>query len=66
MVRAADGVPLSMFNQQFTQTIEVVEAHFRAVFFDGANDMLEYNIYSDFLAGGFSVMLESIPITSMK
>lgn len=55
-VRAADGVPLSMLNKQFTATLEVVEAHLRAVFFDGANDMLEYNIYSDLLAGGFSVM----------
>jgi hypothetical protein len=55
-VRAADGVPLSMLNKQFTATLEVVEAHLRAIFFDGANDMLEYNIYSDLLAGGFSVM----------
>jgi Phage P22-like portal protein len=55
-VRAADGVPLSMLDKQFTATLEVVEAHLRAIFFDGANDMLEYNIYSDLLAGGFSVM----------
>lgn len=55
-VRAADGVPLSMLNQQFTDTIHVVEAHLRAIFFDGANDMLEYNVYSDLLAGGFSVL----------
>ena len=55
-VRAADGVPLSMLNKQFTATIEVVEAHLRAVFFDGTNDMLQYNIYSDLLAGGFSVL----------
>lgn len=55
-VRAADGVPLSMLDKQFTQTLEVVEAHLRAIFFDGCNDMLEYNIYSDLLAGGFSVM----------
>lgn len=55
-VRSADGIPLSMLNKQFTATLEVVEAHLRAVFFDGTNDMLEYNIYSDLLAGGFSVM----------
>ena len=55
-VRAADGVPLSMLNEQFTETISVIEAHLRAIFFDGANDMLEYNIYTDLLAGGFSVM----------
>lgn len=56
MVRAADGVPLSMLNKSFIATLEVVEAHLRAIFFDGANDMLEYNVYSDLLAGGFSVM----------
>lgn len=55
-VRAADGVPLSMLNQQFTDTLMVIEAHLRAIFFDGANDMMEYNIYSDLLAGGFSVL----------
>lgn len=55
-VRAADGVPLSMLTPQFNQTLEVVEAHLRAVFFDGTNDMLQYNVYSDLLAGGFSVM----------
>jgi hypothetical protein len=55
IVRAADGVPLSMLTPVFNQTIEVVEAHLRAVFFDGTNDMLEYNLYSDMLAGGFSV-----------
>lgn len=55
-VRAADGVPLSMLTPDFNLTIEVVEAHLRAIFFDGANDKLEYNVYSDLLAGGFSVM----------
>ncbi len=55
-VRAADGVPLSMLTKQFTATLEVVEAHLRAIFFDGANDMLQYSIYSDLLAGGFSVI----------
>jgi hypothetical protein len=55
-VRAADGIPLSMLNQDFTETLNVVEAHLRAIFFDAANDKLEYNVYSDLLAGGFSVM----------
>lgn len=55
-VRAADGVPISMLDKQFIATLEVVEAHLRALFFDGSNDMLEYNVYSDLLAGGFSVM----------
>lgn len=55
-VRAADGVPLSMLTPDFTATIKIIEAHLRAIFFDGANDMLDYNVYSDLLAGGFSVL----------
>ena len=55
-VRAADGVPLNMLTPEFTKTIDVIEAHLRAIFFDASNDKLEYNIYSDLLAGGFSVV----------
>ena len=55
-VRAADGVPVSSLNDEFQQTIDVIEAHLRAIFFDAGNDKLEYNIYSDLLAGGFSVL----------
>lgn len=55
-VRAADGVPLQMLDKPFIATLEVVEAHLRAVFFDGENDMLQYNVYTDLLAGGFSVI----------
>lgn len=55
-VRAADGVPLSMLNENFIETLKVIEAHLRALFFDGSNDMLDYNVFSDLLAGGFSVL----------
>lgn len=55
-VRAADGVPLPMLNDEFVATLQVIEAHLRAIFFDGANDMLDYNVFSDLLAGGFSVL----------
>lgn len=55
-VRAADGVPISMLTPQFSEMLNVIEAHLRAIFFDGANDMLDYNVYSDLLAGGFSVI----------
>lgn len=55
-VRAADGVPIEMLDKQFVATLSVVEAHLRAIFFDGANDMLDYNVYSDLLAGGWSVL----------
>lgn len=56
VVRAADGVPAGMMTREFTETINVIEAHLRAIFFEGTNDMLDYNIYTDLLAGGFSVM----------
>jgi len=55
-VRAADGVPSPVLDQSFIDTIEIIEAHLKAAFFDGTNDMLEYDIYTDLLAGGFSVM----------
>lgn len=55
-VRAADGVPIEMLTEDFNLTLEVVESHLRSIFFDGCNDKLEYNVYSDLLAGGFSVL----------
>lgn len=55
-VRAADGVPLFQLTKNFIDTLKVIEAHLRAIFFDGDDDMLEYQIYSDLLAGGFSTM----------
>jgi hypothetical protein len=55
-VRAADGVPVSMLTKEFVETIKVIESHLRAIFFDASNDKLEYNVYSDLLAGGFSVL----------
>ena len=54
-VRAADGVPIHRINADFKKTMEVIEDHLRSIFFDATNDSLEYNIYSDLLAGGFSV-----------
>jgi len=55
-VRAADGVPLSMLNKDFIETLDVIESHLRAIFFDGDNDKLEYDVYTDLLAGGFSAL----------
>ena len=55
-VRAADGVHPSMLTREFTETINVIESHLRSIFFKGANDMLDYNVYSDLLAGGYSVL----------
>lgn len=52
--RAADGVPVTMM-KELTPTIDVLQAHLRAVLFDASNDKLQYDVYSDLLAGGFSV-----------
>jgi len=55
-VRAADGIRVDSLTPEFLATLEVLEAHLREVFFDATNDSLEYNIYSDLLAGGYSVV----------
>lgn len=55
-VHAADGVPLSSLTPQFIETIKVVEAHFKSIFSSSSDDMLSYNVYTDLLAGGFSVI----------
>lgn len=54
-VRASDGVPISMLTPDFTEMMSLIEAHLKCIFFDGTNDMFDYNVYSDLLAGGFSV-----------
>ncbi len=55
-VRAADGVPLSYLTPEFTETLRVLEGHLGAIFAESSNDMLAYNIMTDQLAGGFSVV----------
>jgi hypothetical protein len=55
-VRAADGIRVDSLTPEFIATMEVLEAHLREVFFDATNDSLEYNIYSDLLAGGYSAV----------
>lgn len=55
-VRAADGVPLSSLTPEFTETLRVLEGHLGAIFSESSNDMLAYNLMTDQLAGGFSVV----------
>jgi hypothetical protein len=55
-VRAADGVPLSSLTPEFTETLKVLEGHLGAIFSESSNDMLAYNLMTDQLAGGFSVV----------
>ena len=47
VARAADGVRIEELTPEFLQTLEIIEAHLREIFFDASNDALEYNIYSD-------------------
>ncbi len=55
-VRAADGVPLSSLTPEFTETLKVLEGHLGSIFAESSNDMLAYNVMTDQLAGGFSVV----------
>lgn len=55
-VRATDGVRLEDLTPEFLETIDTVQFHMNEIFFNSNNDSLDYNIYSDILAGGFSVV----------
>ena len=54
--RASDSVSVENLTPEFLKTLEVIENHIRDMFFDANNDALEYNVYSDLLAGGYSVV----------
>lgn len=49
-VRPAHGMPANM------QLIDLVEGHMRAILFEANNNSMEYEVYTDLLSGGFSVM----------
>ena len=51
VVRAQDG-----FDLVDPKLIDVLEAHFRAVLNDSDNDGFSYDVYTDLLVGGFSVV----------
>lgn len=55
-VRAEDGIPAGALTPELIEIMKLMEGHLRAIFFDGANDMLDYKVYSDLLAGGYSVV----------
>lgn len=54
MVRASEGLSVKEITPTLNQTIDVVEGHIREIFSRGKNDGLEYKVYTDCLAGGFS------------
>lgn len=49
-VEASDGQPVN------PATIAVVEGHFRSILADANKDSFEYDVYTDLLSGGFSVI----------
>lgn len=51
VVRAQDG-----FDLVDPKLIDVLEAHFRAILVDSDNDGFSYDVYTDILVGGFSVV----------
>lgn len=51
VIRAQDG-----FDDIDPQLIDVLEAHFRSILVDSDNDGFSYDIYTDLLVGGFSVV----------
>ena len=53
-VRASEGVTVGELDEKLLATISVIEKHYRAIFNDAANDCMDYNFYTDLLAGGFS------------
>lgn len=51
IIRAQDG-----FDDIDPQLISILEAHFRAILNDSDNDGFSYDVYTDLLVGGFSVV----------
>ena len=51
VVRAQDG-----FDNMDPKLIAVLEAHFRSILVDSDNDGFSYDVYTDLLVGGFSVV----------
>jgi hypothetical protein len=51
VVRAQDG-----FDLVDPKLIDILEAHFRSILIDSDNDGFSYDVYTDLLVGGFSVV----------
>ncbi len=54
-VRAAEGLAIGKLNDDYLKLLNVIQAHLNEIFFEADNDEFTYDIYSDTLAGGFSV-----------
>ena len=56
VVRASDAVRDVDLTPEFLDMLEVIEAHLRDIISSTSNDGLQYNIYTDLLGGGYSVV----------
>ena len=54
-VHAAEGLTLGKIDDDYKKLLSVIQAHLNEIFFSADNDQFTYDIYSDTLAGGFSV-----------
>lgn len=54
-VHPAEGMRLGRIDDNYLKLVEVIQAHLNEIFFECNNDEFTYDIYSDTLAGGFSV-----------
>lgn len=54
-VHAAEGLAIGKVDDEYIRLIKVIQAHLNEIFFTADNDEFTYDVYSDTLAGGFSV-----------
>ena len=54
VIRAQDG--FEQGDPSFPELIAILEAHFRSILVDSDNDGFSYDVYTDLLVGGFSVI----------
>ncbi len=54
-VHAAEGLAVGHVDDEYLKLLKVIQAHLNEIFFEADNDEFSYDIYSDTLAGGYSV-----------
>jgi hypothetical protein len=54
-VHAAEGLSIGKMDDSYLQLLKVIQAHLNEIFFAADNDNFTYDVYSDTLAGGWSV-----------
>jgi hypothetical protein len=65
-VHAAEGLTIGKVDDSYLKLLKVVEAHLKEVLFNSNTDEFTYDVYSDLLAGGFSVAKVSTEYVNEK